>query len=199
MRIGAIILLDPFSVAKGNHAWYDAPMNQTPAKFYWHANTSSGGTLSLDVNFEGSFSKNEKEKALADALRQCYEFMSDKGYIPFDAKLLSSRDIAEQFGKSRQYWEKLLNEGKILYKETSAGRITTDLWVNGYLGNKEEVDGYVRNVKKMLLIINELKKRSASITCAQCGEENFQYAVNIGGNTNGICRSCHFHIHTLTE
>lgn len=174
-------------------------MNQTPAKFYWQANTSSGGTLSLDVNFDGSVSKNEKEKALAHALTQCYEFMSDKGYIPFDAKLMSSRDIAEHYGKSRQYWEKLLNEGKILYKETSAGRITTDLWVNGYLGNKEKVDGYVRNVKKMLQIINESKKKNANIICAQCGEDNFQYAVNIGGNTNGICRSCHFHIHTLTE
>lgn len=174
-------------------------MNQNAAKFYWHANTSSGGTLSLSVNFEGTFSKNDKETALADALAQCYQFMSEKGYIPFNAKLLSSSDIAEKFGHSRQYWEKLLNEGKILYKETSAGRITTDLWVNGYLGNKEEVDGYVRNVRKVLRLIDESKKKSGTVSCAQCGEENFQYHVNTGGNTNGICRSCNFHIHTINE
>lgn len=174
-------------------------MNQIPKKFYWHANTSSGGTLSIDVNLNGNFSKSEKEKALADALAQAYRFMKDKGYIPFDAKLLSSRDIAEKYGHTRQYWEKLLNEGKILYKETAAGRITTDLWVSGYLGNKEEVDGYVRNVKKMLLTINESKKDHGALTCAQCGDENFQYHINYGGNTNGICRSCHFHIHTINN
>lgn len=171
-------------------------MKQATNKFYWHANTSSGGTLSLGINFEGTYTKNEKEKALADALMKCYEFMSNKGYIPFDAKLLSSRDIAKKYGYTRQYWEKLLNEGKILYKETSAGRITTDLWVNGYLGNKEEVDGYVKNVKKILEKIKEDKRNSGTIICTDCGEKNFQYHVNIGGNTNGICRSCHFHIHT---
>ncbi|MBI2638661.1 hypothetical protein HYW83_03670 [Candidatus Peregrinibacteria bacterium] len=173
-------------------------MNQSPSKFYWHANASSGGTLSLSLKLEGEFSKNDRETAIASTLVQCYKFMKNKGYISFDAKLLSSRDIAEQFGRSRQYWEKLLSEGKILYKETSAGRITTNLWVNGYLGNKEKVNEYVRNAKKMLNIIHESKKRSGNITCAQCGEDNFQYHININGNasnTNGICRSCNFHIH----
>lgn len=170
-------------------------MNQLPKKFYWHANTSSGGTLSLDLNLQGDFSKVEKELALADALAQAHNFMHDKGYIPFNAKLLSSRDIAENYGHTRQYWEKLLNEGKILYKETSAGRITTDLWMNGYLGNKEEVDGYVRNVKKILLTVREVKDGSGTITCPQCGEENFQYHVNFDSNTNGVCRTCNFYIH----
>ncbi|MBI5412630.1 hypothetical protein HZA43_05725 [Candidatus Peregrinibacteria bacterium] len=125
--------------------------------------------------------------------------MNHKGYIPYDAKFLSSRDIAEKYNHTRQYWEKLLNEGKILYKETSAGRITTDLWVNGYLGSKEEVDGYVRNVKKMLKSINESRNHYGPITCAQCGEENFQFNVNAGGSTNGVCRSCNFFIHTINN
>lgn len=174
-------------------------MNQLAKKFYWHVNMSSGGTLSLDLDFKGEFTKGEKGKALADALAQSYKFMNDKGYIPSSAKLLSSRDIADKYGHTRQYWEKLLNEGKIPYKETSAGRITTDLWVSGYLGNKEEVDGYVRKVKKMLKSINESSNRYAPIACAQCGKENFYFHVNTGGNTNGICRSCNFYIHTINE
>lgn len=185
-------------VAKGNQSGYTAFMNKSE-KIYWHANTSSGGTLSLDIDFKGDLSKDVKEGAIADALTRCYEFMADKGYIPFDAKLLSSRDIAEEYGKSRQYWEKLLNEGKILYKETSAGRITTNLWVNGYLGNKDEVDGYVKNVKRILKSINESGKKSGSIVCAKCGEDNFQYHINGNGNTSGICRSCQFHIHTINK
>lgn len=174
-------------------------MNKLPKKFYWHANTSSGGTLSVDLNLEGDFSKGEKEKILAEAISQCCKLMNEKGYIPFNAKLLSSRDIAEKFGHTRQYWEKLLNEGKIHYKETSAGRITTDLWVNGYLGNKEEVDGYARSVKKMLIATNESQRKSGTLKCAQCGKENFQFNVNPGGNTNGVCRSCNFYIHTINE
>ncbi len=174
-------------------------MNQLAKKFGWHANMSSGGTLSLDLDFKGEFTKGEKDKALADTLAQCYKSMSDKGYIPFDAKLLSSRDIAEKYGHTRQYWEKLLNEGKIPYKETSAGRITTDLWVSGYLGNREEVDGYVRNVKKMLKSINESRNRYSPLLCAQCGEEKFEFNVNTGGGTNGVCRACNFYIHTINE
>ena len=174
-------------------------MNQMAKKFYWHANMSSGGTLSLDINCEGSLSKNEKEKALAGTLSQCYKFMSDKGYIPFDAKLLSSRDIAEKYGHTRQYWEKLLNEGKIHYKETSAGRITTDLWVNGYLGEKEKVDGYVRNVKKMMKFIYEAKNRYDNLICAQCGNKSFHFNMNIGGNLNGLCRDCNFYIYTINK
>ena len=171
-------------------------MNKKLKKFYWHANTSSGGTLGLSVNFEGEFSRGEQESALADALKQCYESMEQSGYIPFSAQLMSSRDIAEKYGKTRQYWEKLLNEGKILYKETSAGRITTDLWVNGYLGNKEGVDQYVKNVRKSIKIINESGSWSGKIFCPVCEQSDFDFAVNYGRNINGVCRSCHFHVYT---
>jgi len=171
-------------------------MNKKPKKFYWHADTSSGGTLSLSLDFKGEFSKKDKESALAKGLMLAYKFMERKGYIPFKAKLLSSRDIAEKYGNSRQYWEKLLNEGKILYKETSAGRITTDLWVSGYLGNKEEVNKYVKNVRSVIKSINESKRKGGAVICPVCEEGRFEFFVNTGGNTNGICRNCNFHIHT---
>src|SRR3990167_2437308 len=171
-------------------------MDTDDRKFYWHANTSSGGTLSLGVDLTGKFSKSEKERIIADAIRACYESMEQSGYIPFNAQVMSSRDIADKYGKSRQYWEKLLNEGKILYKETSAGRITTDLWVSGYLGNKEEVDKYTRNVRNVIKTIEESNGRGGSVTCPACDKDRFEFAVNAGTNINGVCRVCSFHIHT---
>jgi hypothetical protein len=171
-------------------------MEQKSKKFYWHANTSSGGTLSMDVGFDEGFSKAEKEGALAESLRNVYQFMEQQGYLPRDARFMSSRDISEEHGKSRQYWEKLLNEGKILYKETSAGRITTDLWVSGYLGNKEEVDKYVKDVQIVLQSIHVEKRRNGSVICPVCGEKKFEFAVNGNGNTNGVCRACSFYVHT---
>jgi len=165
-------------------------------KFYWHANTSSGGTLSLMVDFDGDFTKEEREKSLASAIDQCCEFMEKKGYIPLKSNLLSSRDIAGKYGKTRQYWEKLLNEGKILYKETSAGRITTDLWVEGYLRNKEEVDRYVKNVRGVIDSIGKLDSNFSTTKCPVCQKKDFDFAVNGDRNINGICRSCGFHVHT---
>jgi len=174
-------------------------MDSKPKKFYWHANVSSGGTLSISVDFEEDFSKEEKRGALAEGLREAYKLMEKRGYIPTNARLMSSRDIAEEYGKSRQYWEKLLNEGKILYKETSAGRITTDLWVKGYLGNKEEVDKYVKDVRNVLGFIREAKRRSGTVMCPICLEKKFEFARNYGGNTNGICRACGFYVHTCDD
>lgn len=165
-------------------------------KIYWHANTSSGGTLSLGVDLTGKFSKGEKELIIADAIRACHESMEEKGYIPFNAKVMSSRDIAKEFDKSRQYWEKLLNEGKILYKETSAGRITTNLWVQGYLDNKVEVDKYVKNVKEVLALVESHGKKWGSVQCPVCDKTRFEFAVNGETNMNGICRACGFHVHT---
>jgi len=174
-------------------------MDKKPRKFYWHANVSSGGTLSLMIDLDGEFSKEEKVDTLAESLKNCYEFMKERGYIPYNAQLLSSGDIAEQYGKSRQYWEKLLNEGKILYKETSAGRITTDLWIRGYLDNKDEVNKYVKNVREVIHTIENLKEKTfRPITCPVCNTERFRYSVNKGRNINGICDECGFHIHTTT-
>lgn len=172
-------------------------VNNLP-KFLWHANASSGGTLNLLIDFKGKFSSKEKQEALAQAIEECQKFMENKGYIPHDAKLLSSRDIAKRYGKTRQYWEKLLNEGKILYKETSAGRITTNIWVQGYLGDKDRVDGYVKNVREVLAHIKESGHSWGSAVCPVCTKERFEYYVNTLGSTNGVCRSCGFHVHTTT-
>lgn len=120
--------------------------------------------------------------------------MRKMGYIPYEAVPMSSRDIANKYQKTRQYWEKLLNEGKILYKETSAGRITTDLWVEGYLDNPEKVNKYVKHVRTVLGSIKNAGKKFGSVPCPVCDENRFEFAVNAGSNTNGVCRSCGFHI-----
>lgn len=166
-------------------------------KFSWHANTNSGGNLSLSLDFINQsepLNKPDKNNILAEVIAQAYKHMKQRGYIKYDAKLLSSRDMALEYGKSRQYWEKLLNEGKIPYKETSAGRITTELWVNGYLGNKNKVNMYVRNLKKGLNSIKTANKIQGVIQCPVCEENNLEFYVNRNGNTSGLCRHCNFHV-----
>jgi len=165
-------------------------------KFYWHANTSSGGTLSLSLNLEGEFTNKEKESALAEGLRACAENMEQQGYIPHNAQIMSSGDVAREYGKTRQYWEKLLNEGKIHYKETSAGRITTNLWVQGYLNDREQVNKYVRNVRYVLETINATRRADGRVVCPVCNEERFEFYVNGNSNINGLCRACSFYVHT---
>lgn len=165
-------------------------------KFYWHANTSSGGTLSLSLNYEGGATKKQKESFLAEGIRACTEVMEEKGYIPYDAVVMSSGDLARNYGSTRQYWEKLLNEGKIHYKETAAGRITTNLWVQGYLDNRDKVNKYVLDVKAVLETIDKSGRTIGAVMCSVCNEEHFEYAVNGNDNVNGLCRACGFHIHT---
>lgn len=165
-------------------------------KFYWHANTSSGGTLSLSLDLEGEYTKEEKESALAEGLRACAENMKERGYIAHDTQIMSSSDIAKEYGKTRQYWEKLLNEGKIHYRETSAGRITTNLWVQGYLNDREQVNKYTRNVKEVLLTIDATGRVNGRVVCPVCSEEHFEFCVNVDANINGICRACNFYVHT---
>jgi hypothetical protein len=162
---------------------------------YWHAGVSSGGTLSLSLDMLGEFSKKEKEREIAHGISECYEKMKRNGYIPFEARIMSSRDIAHKYGKSRQYWEKLLRENKIRYKETSAGRITTDLWIKGYLDNKENVDKYVRDVNTILKTIDDSNKKHGAVECSVCGKERFEFFDNTA-RVNGICRTCGFHVHT---
>jgi hypothetical protein len=148
--------------------------SQENRKVYWHAGVSSGGTLSLSVDMTGQFTKEEKETEIAHGIQKCYEQMEQDGLIPFRARTMSSRDIAREYGKSRQYWEKLLSEGKIRYRETSAGRITTDLWIQGYLDDKPNVDKYVRNVREVLATIEQSKKKHAqsSALCATTSDSN---------------------------
>lgn len=172
-------------------------------KFTWHATTMSGGSLSLSLEMaekiSKSLTKKQKEGMLAATLQQCVTYMQDRGDIPYNTSTMSSRDIAKRYGNTRQYWEKLLNEGKILYKETSAGRITTELWVKGYLDDKEKVDRYAKQVRKILDSIVRLRKRQGVVPCSACEEGKFRYYANYGGNTNGVCDNCGLHVHAFLD
>lgn len=171
------------------------------ADYSWRAIISSAGTLDLDVSFlNKKLSAENKNKALAGALVQSYDAMLKKGYAS-DTRFLSPRDVARQYGNTRQYWQKLLNEKKIHYKETSAGRITTNLWVEGYLNNKEKVDKYLRNEKRVLRLIKKDGHKFGVVKCSACGEKKFNYHININDNINGLCRNndCGFRIHTVDE
>lgn len=164
-----------------------------------HGIMSSDGTLDLDVSFlKKKPTREEQKKALASALTSAYETMMKQGYTSH-TEFLSPRDIAEQYGNTRQYWQKLLDEGKIHYKETSAGRITTNLWVDAYLNNREKVNEYLRNENKALRSIKEDGQRTGVIECPACGEKRFNYNVNVNDNINGLCRNdnCGFRIHTI--
>ena len=166
-------------------------------RYTWHANVSSMGTLDLSLYFpqrEG-WTNEKKEEALALALSDAQGFMLQKGYLPPGSHCLSPRDVAKQYGHTRQYWEKLLKEKKIPYKETAAGMITTDLWVQGYLNNKEEVDKYVRQVNQAIKSIHENKSRHGTMSCPKCTDDNFSFHINTG-NINGLCYSCGFRVHT---
>lgn len=167
-----------------------------PIKYHWHASVNSGGNLSLLLeNAHEIIEKEDKETALAAGIESAFKFMKEKGYLKAEVRFLSSTDLAREHGYSRQYWEKLLKEGKILYKETGGGMITTDLWVDGYLQKKDEVDRYVRDCKKVVSFILETGKKSGIVRCPRCETENFNFAVNTD-NSNGGCRKCGFHIYT---
>ena len=51
----------------------------------------------------------------------------------FDLHLMSSRDISAKYGKSRQYWDKIMKQGKIVNYQVSAGRITFDKFVEDFI------------------------------------------------------------------
>lgn len=137
-------------------------------------------------------SKVDKIRALADVIDKCHFQMCKRGYVHDEVAFYSPSDLSREYGSSRQYWEKLLREGKIQYKITSAGMITTEVWVKEYLNGKEEVDVYVRNVKNALRQIAEDEKRSGLISCPQCSKSMIYY--NNVASVNGICRECNFYL-----
>ncbi|MFA5106765.1 MAG: hypothetical protein WC497_00375 [Patescibacteria group bacterium] len=163
-------------------------------KYSWHAGINSGGNLSLMLTMPAEVTTDEKEKELADGIAESVKLMRDKGYLSPEARFMTSSDLSNDYGFTRQYWEKLLKEGKILYKEAAAGMITTDIWVQGYLGNKEMVDRYARNCKSVAAIIKGLKERYGVTTCTDCGSARFEYNKN-ATSTNGLCRTCGFRVH----
>ena len=171
-------------------------MKKDERKISMHGTMNSGGGVSFGLNFSGGmFSQEEKERALASNLAQLTNTMFEKGYI----RLMSASDIASEYGKSRQFWERLIRQGKIPYQQTSSGRITTNIWVEGYLKGKDE---YALNAKKMRDIIINLEeapeaKGSGRITCVKCGADSFQYYYNQGHHINGSCdNGCGFRVDT---
>lgn len=137
--------------------------------------------------------KDQKEKALATGIAESVKIMRKKGYLKPEARFMTSSDLSSDYGFTRQYWEKLLKEGKILYKQAAGGMITTDIWIQGYLSNKETVDRYARNCKAAVREIISQKLRYGTITCTDCGENRFEYNRN-AANVNGLCRACGFRI-----
>lgn len=171
-----------------------SPENKT-IKYSWHAGINSGGSLSLMLTIPKEVSKDEKVSSLASGIAESVKAMRNKGYLRLrpEARFMTSTDLSETYGSTRQYWEKLLKEGKILYKETAGGMITTDLWVDGYLDNKDRVNRYARNCKIMATRIKELKERHGTTTCVECETDRFEFNKNMS-NTNGLCRNCGFRI-----
>jgi hypothetical protein len=175
----------------------DKKQEKDPRKYYWNIHASSEGTMGLHLHFPFKISKQDKEREIARGLAQAQEFMLTQGYLPPRSEFMSPSDASQRFGKTRQYWEKLLNEGKIPYKETSAGMITTDLWIQGYLNNKEAVDEYVRLRNQAIRDIEADGRRWGKIVCPKCKEKDFDFNVNTN-NINGLCRAgCGFRIHTV--
>jgi hypothetical protein len=167
---------------------------KTPTiKYSWHAGINSGGNLSLMLSVPSGTTADEKEMALAKGISESVKVMREKGYLSPESRFMTSTDLSNDYGFTRQYWEKLLKEGKILYKEAAAGMITTDIWVQGYLSNKETVDRYARNCKSVAAKIKELKSRHGVTTCTDCGADRFEYNKNVS-STNGLCRACGFRI-----
>ncbi|PIU74940.1 MAG: hypothetical protein COS76_03430 [Candidatus Portnoybacteria bacterium CG06_land_8_20_14_3_00_39_12] len=147
------------------------------------------GTLDLALSFPNAETEEEKIGALSIGLVQSYKYMLDKGYLSFKNSFF--------YAKTQEYWQKLLEEGKIPYREISKGEIKIDLWVPGYL-DKEKVDEYVDRCKKVLNDIDKSEnKRSGTIGCPVCKEEIFHFNVNVGGNINGTCQSCGFYLYTI--
>lgn len=162
-------------------------------KYSWHAGINTGGDLSLMLTVHEELTRDQKEKALATGISESVKVMREKGYLQPEARFMTSSDLSSGYGFTRQYWEKLLKEGKILYKQAAGGMITTDIWVQGYLSNKEKVDRYAKNCKTSVRKIIAEKLRHGTIICTDCGENRFEYNKN-SANVNGLCRVCGFRV-----
>ena len=176
------------------------PKNETkkPITYRFHGNMSNQSTMSLEIIFnDGKDHKNLQNKALANTINKLLPIMIKKGFLSPEVRFMSPSDVAKEYGSTRQHWEKLINEGRIPSKRTSAGTITTDLWVKGYLGKKERVNEYFRNMRKAIRDIETSGQTGGTIKCPQCKESSFRFAVNQNSNQNGTCSKCDFKINTI--
>lgn len=169
--------------------------------------TCSNGTIKANMRPRtgAKFSAEEMLGMQADALTQITLVMERKGYI----RLMSPSEIEKTHGGYRQHWERLLREGRIRFIETSAGRMTIDLWIEQYIQNKEDIDRYCRMKNKVIKKVMERGERSCTLVCPKCGEQQLNCVYNIFmkpkkgevNNTNGVCRNygCTFKFHELVQ
>jgi len=63
---------------------------------------------------------------MKEVIKAVHDFMFNDPKWQF----MSAGDCAEKYGKSRQYYEKLMRTGKLKYQQTKAGKITTPYWLS---------------------------------------------------------------------
>lgn len=163
----------------------------------YHGMITSSGSASLSYIFSDpkiaeKLTDEEKAHVLSKVLSNLSKVMLDKGYI----RLQSVSDLSATYGKSRQYWEKLLSSGKIPYHQTAAGKITLNLWVEGYLSGEEYSDHALLARNTILEKFKEDDKSTGIITCPRCKSEKFRYYYNQGQHVTGLCQNCHFRLDT---
>lgn len=181
-------------VALRNLAVYNSAMEKHDYAF--HGTISSSGNLDVIINFTDKkpISSSMQKKVLAKVIDGAYHKMLNDGTI----RLMSATDVAKMYGNSRQFWEKLISDGKIPYYQTSSGKITTNLWIEGYI-DKSSNNTYPRENLEMRnrVVENEKKPNSKPIVpCVRC-DQPFDYNYNQGLNINGICRHCGFKLRTV--
>ena len=69
--------------------------------------------------------KNKEQKAINKLREQIAPSLIWQGYINTALPWYSPKDLAKFLGKSRQYWCKLIKQGKLKSYKTSAGPIIT--------------------------------------------------------------------------
>lgn len=58
-------------------------------------------------------------------------------YMRDNIEFLSPSDISKKYGKTRQYWEKLMKLGKLWSQQTKAGKITTNKHLEEYFQTRK--------------------------------------------------------------
>ncbi|MBN2100589.1 TFIIB-type zinc ribbon-containing protein [Candidatus Dojkabacteria bacterium] len=157
----------------------------------------SNGWASLNYYFsDKSFKKLteiEKLRILSKSLEAVSKLMLEKGYIKF----LSTSDISKLYGKSRQYWERLLKEGRLPYQQTSAGKITLNLWVEGFLEGNKNYTSKMNWARSLIIKKHKLtNKDSGFVMCPNCNRKSLGYNYNRGTHINASCTRCRFRIDT---
>lgn len=174
----------------------------------YHAVTSNAGSASFTIHLDPDKPLTHAHLCayLADTTEQVYRFMLEKNYVPkqlpHDVGFKTPQDIAKEHGSTRQYWEKLFKEGKIPYRATSAGKISTHIWVNAYLKNKKEIDAYTLCLRSLRNTIEKTDRWKGHILCPHCRTpESFSFHHNkTSHHISGFCSNieCRFSVQSAS-